>query len=199
MRSSLRRASDIVLTGTRQRIEGFASSLSTPATVLFALGILLPMIIGSLLPMLSLGGFDLGLNMEQATASDGGSWFSMLLLSAAMMDIAFPMIAFGYARSILARRPGVHTIIMSENRSRPGQGSAHLLEIRAIASDNQPRLVSASEEFLVCIGENVQILLLGHAPNVQERHDVSVKAEVLSYSGAVIAWSEPLDIDPSRI
>jgi hypothetical protein len=40
----LEKASEIILEGTKRRIESFTSSLHTPTTVLFALGILLPMI-----------------------------------------------------------------------------------------------------------------------------------------------------------
>ncbi|MCK4266035.1 MAG: type II secretion system F family protein, partial [Thermoplasmata archaeon] len=79
MSASLRRASDIVLTGTRQRVESFSSSLATPTTILFALGILLPMIIGSLLPMLSIGFMDLGLAGMESSSSDGG-WLGTFVL-----------------------------------------------------------------------------------------------------------------------
>jgi len=109
MRSSLRRASELVLTGTRQRVEEFAASLGTPATILFGLGILLPMIIGSLLPMISLGGFDLEFGTG-ATSQTQGSWLPAFVLSLILMDIGFPAIAFFYSRGILARRPGVHTV-----------------------------------------------------------------------------------------
>jgi len=106
-RSGLRRACDTVLTGTRQRVEGFAASLGTPATVLFSLGILLPMIIGSMLPMLSMGGFDTGIQEQQAPE---GSWVPTLVLSILLMNLAFPLAAFAYAGSILSRRPGIHTV-----------------------------------------------------------------------------------------
>ncbi|MDO9538103.1 MAG: hypothetical protein Q7J68_07275 [Thermoplasmata archaeon] len=114
MRTSLRRASDAVLTGTRQRVEGFAASLGTPATVLFSLGILLPMIIGSMLPMLSLGGFDMAMQTSQPTSE---SWLPMFGMSILLMNVLFPLTAFVYARSILSRRPGVHTVKLEENKS----------------------------------------------------------------------------------
>jgi Flp pilus assembly protein TadB len=107
MRTSLRRASDSVLLGTRQRVEGFAASLATPATVLFSLGILLPMIIGSMLPMISMGGFNVG--QEQA-APQNDSWLPVFGLSVLLMNVIFPAVSFAYAGSILARRPGIHTV-----------------------------------------------------------------------------------------
>lgn len=103
-RSGLRRASDTVLTGTRQRVEGFAASLGTPATVLFSLGILLPMIIGSMLPMISMGGFQMAPGEEPQAAE---SWAPIFVLSILLMNVAFPAIAVVYARSILAKRPGI--------------------------------------------------------------------------------------------
>ncbi len=112
-RSGLRRACDTVLTGTRQRVEGFAASLGTPATVLFSLGILLPMIIGSMLPMISMGGLGMGLQEPQAAE---GSWVPMLVLSILLMNLAFPVAALAYAGSILARRPGVHAVRETEER-----------------------------------------------------------------------------------
>lgn len=111
MHSSLRRASELVLTGTRQRVEEFAASLGTPAMVLFGLGILLPMIIGSLLPMISFGGFDLGL--DAATTQSQNDWLPAFAISVILMDIGFPSIAFFYSRGILSRRPGIHTLSLS--------------------------------------------------------------------------------------
>ena len=51
---ALDKANDIILNGTRRQIEKFAASLSGPTTILFALGILLPMVIGAMLPMMSI-------------------------------------------------------------------------------------------------------------------------------------------------
>lgn len=113
MRASLRRASDSVLAGTRQRVEGYAASLATPATVLFSIGILLPMIIGSMLPMMSLGGFDIG----SAPSEDAMDWPRVFALSVLAMDLMFPMAAFAYARRILAKRPGLHSVGLREPRA----------------------------------------------------------------------------------
>ncbi len=120
-RSGLRQACDTVLTGTRQRVEGFAASLGTPATVLFSLGILLPMIIGSMLPMLSMGGFDMGVQEQQAAE---GSWIPTLVLSILLMNLAFPLAAFAYASSILSRRPGIHTV---SEPAKEGRASATIM------------------------------------------------------------------------
>jgi hypothetical protein len=103
----LEKASEIILEGTKRRIESFTSSLHAPTTVLFALGILLPMIIGAMLPLMTMqvptGTSFRSTNVESATSSsDPGSALSIILL----MDVLFPLIAFVYAYHILGRRPG---------------------------------------------------------------------------------------------
>lgn len=89
LQRSLDKAEDIVLAGTRARMEGFAASLSGPTFVLFSLGILLPMMLGAMLPIASMGGLRLG------------TWETVLLL-----DVVFPLATAAFALNILGRRPG---------------------------------------------------------------------------------------------
>jgi hypothetical protein len=100
---SLDKAMDIVISGTRKKMEEFASSLSTPTTILFALGILLPMILGAMLPMVSLGGLDLSYRAEGS--GNGGGIHPLLVVL--LMDVVFPLASFLYAFHILSGRPGV--------------------------------------------------------------------------------------------
>ncbi|MEW5761456.1 MAG: hypothetical protein AB1779_11895, partial [Candidatus Thermoplasmatota archaeon] len=76
-------------TGTKRRMENFVYSLTSPTFVLFSLGILLPMILGAMLPMASMGGFQFGV------------W-----QVAIVMDVIFPFVTFVYAYSIIGKRPG---------------------------------------------------------------------------------------------
>jgi Flp pilus assembly protein TadB len=106
----LDKASEIILEGTKRRIEAFAASLHGPATVLFALGILLPMIIGAMLPLMALqiprgGNFQTNTQSSLETSPDIGSAIAIIVL----MDIIFPLIAFIYAYYILGKRPGTAT------------------------------------------------------------------------------------------
>lgn len=106
----LDKASEVILEGTKRRIEGFVSSLQAPTTVLFALGILLPMIIGAMLPLMALQvptGTTFGTTtVTRAGATpDIGSAVAIVLL----MDVLFPGIAFIYAYHILGKRPGTST------------------------------------------------------------------------------------------
>ncbi len=107
---TLEKAQEIVLEGTKRKIEDFASSLQAPTTVLFALGILLPMIIGAMLPMMSLSvpsGASLGAttNITPNRSQDIGGAITIILL----MNAVFPMVSFLYAYHILGKRPGTAT------------------------------------------------------------------------------------------
>jgi Flp pilus assembly protein TadB len=114
---SLDKAMDIVVSGTRKKMEEFSSSLSTPTTVLFALGILLPMILGAMLPMVSLGGLDL----SYRPGSSGSSGGIHPLIVVLMMDVVFPLAAFLYAFHILSGRPGVGSSIRIDGDRLPGK------------------------------------------------------------------------------
>ncbi len=106
----LDKSQEIILEGTKRKIESFASSLQAPTTVLFALGILLPMMIGAMLPMMALQvptGTSLGTTTEtvQEDSPDIGGALGIILL----MDVVFPLVAFVYAYHILGKRPGTAT------------------------------------------------------------------------------------------
>jgi Flp pilus assembly protein TadB len=105
----LDKASEIILDGTKRRIETFATSLHGPATVLFALGILLPMIIGAMLPLMALQ-IPSGGNFQPTTSSSGSSAdFGDAIGIILLMDVFFPVVAFIYAYHILGKRPGTAT------------------------------------------------------------------------------------------
>ncbi len=105
---SLDRANRIIRDGAMNNIEEFAASLSTPTTVLFALGILLPLVIGAMLPMFSMGTMDFDIQ----TLDDGVNGMaeatrpSIAPLIILMMNVIFPVVAFAYSFSILGKRPG---------------------------------------------------------------------------------------------
>ena len=91
----LDKANSIALNGVRDAVDRYVASLSTPTMVLFSLGTLLPIMLFTLLPMLSLGS-SFGGDAE-APSSLGGM--------AALLLIVFPSASFIYARSILRRNP----------------------------------------------------------------------------------------------
>jgi len=111
LKRNLEKAKDIVLLGTKKKIDEFAASLSGPTTILFAIGILMPMVIGAMLPMLSLVNINLTIPAAGAAGSTAGitpaqqsSDNTVALI--VLMDILFPIVTFGYAYYILGKRPG---------------------------------------------------------------------------------------------
>lgn len=102
LNSSLEKANDIIISGTKRQVEDFANSLGTPTTILFAIGILLPLIIGAMLPMVALGGLDItSTTSNEPTQSPIGLSHTVLL-----MDVIAPLGAFLYSYKILGDRPG---------------------------------------------------------------------------------------------
>jgi len=85
---SLERATSTVFEGTKRRVREFADGLQRPVFVLFSLGVVLPLMVGSMLPLMSAGGFG------------GSAWIAVVL-----MDIIFPVLFILAARRILDRRP----------------------------------------------------------------------------------------------
>ena len=103
LNSALEKANDIIIRGTKRQVEDFSDSLGTPTTILFAIGIMLPLIIGAMLPMLALGGLDVGgMNGEAAPAEGGIGKIHMVLL----MNVVAPGGALLYSYKILGDRPG---------------------------------------------------------------------------------------------
>ncbi|MCD6461991.1 MAG: type II secretion system F family protein, partial [Thermoplasmata archaeon] len=99
---SLEKAHSIAVGGAKEKVEEFASSLSGPTTVLFALGVVLPLLIGALIPLQ-------GMKMPEPAMTtvvegdDSGSAITVVIL----MDVIFPLATFLYAYHIIGRRPGL--------------------------------------------------------------------------------------------
>ncbi len=103
LNSALEKANEIVIEGTKRQVEDFANSLGTPTTILFAVGILLPLIIGAMLPMLALSGLDISSMDSEETVKKGGIGLAHIIL---LMDVLAPAGAFFYSYKILGDRPG---------------------------------------------------------------------------------------------
>ena len=83
-------ANDIILEGTKRQMEWFALSLVSPTVMLFSLGIMLPMIIGTMLPLMGAG------RNEQV--------YIIII-----MDVVFPLVTLLFSYYILGKRPGTST------------------------------------------------------------------------------------------
>ena len=99
---SLGRAQDTVRAGVRRRIEEFASSLKMPSTAFFALCVLLPLVIGTTLPVLALGGIGIPSIESTSPSPTFGGGVQVILL----LDVVFPAVAFVYSLTLLTKRPG---------------------------------------------------------------------------------------------
>jgi len=96
---ALDRARTQVFEGTRRRMREYAASLRGPTTALFALGVLLPLIVSSMVPLLSVGSFSP--SSVKVADPDPGDPLPWVLL----LDVAFPAATFAFAHAVSARRP----------------------------------------------------------------------------------------------
>ncbi len=108
---SLERATSTVFEGTRRKVQEFTDGLQRPVFVLFSLGVVLPLMVGSMLPLMSIGGIA------------GSIWPTIIL-----MDILFPIMFILAARRILDRRPLVRPPSRVE-AEKIGWGSRTILAI----------------------------------------------------------------------
>jgi ABC-type multidrug transport system fused ATPase/permease subunit len=101
-RRALDRANQSMISGARRRIEEYALSLSAPSMLMFGLGILLPLMVGSFLPMLS---WNL---WSPETAGEGSlmqDQSQATLETIVLMNVMFPAIAALVATSAASRHP----------------------------------------------------------------------------------------------
>lgn len=99
-RRSLERANRAMVTGAKRRVEEYALSLSTPSMLLFGLGILLPIMVGSFMPMLS---WDIwsGGELGEPIVQQGNRGIEIAMI----MDVMFPVVALLVAMDAVSRRP----------------------------------------------------------------------------------------------
>ena len=107
----LEKAHDIILSGTRRKIDEFAASLSGPTTIFFGLGVLLPMVIGAMMPMIFLANLGGTISLSGGGSSSASPVSSSEFLATnvgfiTIMTVVFPLIAYIYAVQILNKRPG---------------------------------------------------------------------------------------------
>ncbi len=101
-RRALDRANSALITGAKRRIEDYSASLATPTMMLFGLGILLPIMVGSFLPMLSWNLWSAeGLAGGQTGLSQGQTTTEMVFV----MNVLLPAVAALIAMSALSGYP----------------------------------------------------------------------------------------------
>lgn len=95
----LDKANQIILENLKEAVDRYASSLTVPTMVLFSIGIIMPVMLFALLPLLSMGGMA-----SSPLQPTGGEVLSEGMI-ALLMLLVFPLFCFLYARSILERNP----------------------------------------------------------------------------------------------
>jgi hypothetical protein len=103
-RRALDRANGAMISGAKRRIEEYALSLSMPSMLIFGLGILLPLMVGSFMPMLSWNLWSTDGMSEGLTGnSDAGASAQMVFV----MNVLFPSIAAVVAMNAISGHPFV--------------------------------------------------------------------------------------------
>jgi hypothetical protein len=101
-RRALDRANNAMVAGAKRRIEEYALSLSMPSMLIFGLGIMLPLMVGSFMPMLSWNIWSIeGLSQGQTTQASTQNTAQMVF----MMNILFPSIAALVAMNAVSGHP----------------------------------------------------------------------------------------------
>jgi hypothetical protein len=101
-RRALDRANQAMIAGGKRRIEEYAMSLSTPSMLIFGLGILLPLMVGSFLPMLSWNIWSMdGISRDGGLHAQSQSTSQMVFI----MNLLFPTIAYFIAMSAVSSHP----------------------------------------------------------------------------------------------
>ena len=95
----LDKANSLVIEGVKDRVERYVSSLALPTMVFFAFGILLPVMLFSLVPLLTLGSVSAIGTTSNAAPIISDAELALLLL------VVFPTASFLYSRSTLSRNP----------------------------------------------------------------------------------------------
>jgi hypothetical protein len=95
----LDKANSLVIEGVKDRVERYVASLALPTMVFFAFGILLPVMMFSLVPLLTLGSVSSIGSTTNAAPVVSDIQLALLLL------VVFPLASFLYSRSTLSRNP----------------------------------------------------------------------------------------------
>ncbi len=95
----LDKANTLVIDGVKDRVERYVASLAMPTMVFFAFGILLPVMMFSLVPLLTLG------NVSSIGSAKNAAPIITDLDLALLLLVVFPAASFLYSRSTLSRNP----------------------------------------------------------------------------------------------
>jgi len=157
---AVERAQDMARTGARRRTEEFVVSLRMPTIAFFALCVLLPLIIGSTLPVLSLGGIGVPSADSVSSTSTGGGGVQVVVL----LDIVFPLIALIYSVILLGKRPGTTgSLLLDRESDRKGRRRSLVASLALAAAPlpflTQGTLAPIAALWCVVLGVSAYMLL----------------------------------------
>lgn len=141
---TLNRALDVVLEGTKNIMDDFASRLHAPTTVLYSIGVMIPLALVAMLPAASVIGYKI----------------STIELSL-IYNLLLPVITFLYAYSILLKRPAAFTPpqIPSEHKDLPGKKRRYIIATIAVIAGTAVALPGFL--FLALADPSIKAILTG--------------------------------------
>ncbi|MDH3364794.1 MAG: hypothetical protein OEM29_02145 [Thermoplasmata archaeon] len=198
-RRALDRANDALVTGAKCRIEEYTLSLSVPSMILFGIGILLPMMVGSFLPMLS---WDIWtVDSMQAPPSEVHSG-GIALQTVVLMNIVFPAVALLVALDAVSKHPMARPVHGDPryNHSRLAAEACAALSFSLAGLAASHLLLDGPVEYVLCVLSVVvpaSLLLTVHGSGTapQGDRDERERIEDLLFSaGARLVDGENLEI-----
>jgi hypothetical protein len=179
-RRALDRANRSIVSGARRRIEEYALSLSVPSMMLFGMGIILPLMVGSFLPLLSWDIWADGLDESVPETSCSVKTMGQVVL---LMNVIFPAIAFLVAMDALSRHPLAASGASDGSARRP----AGRLAYATVACVASAAGLATSLALLDGTGQHVALLLSVSVP---------VAASAAIYGASASARAPALRHDP---
>ncbi len=128
-RRALDRANQAMISGAKRRIEDYALSLSTPSMIMFGVGILLPLMVGSFLPMLSWDIWSLG---DGATSSPAMDQTPAIVQTVFIMNVLFPAIGILVVMNSVTRHPLERGSVSNDDISHSGVKVAAILSMSIV-------------------------------------------------------------------
>jgi hypothetical protein len=197
-RRALDRANDALVTGAKCRIDEYTISLSVPSMILFGIGILLPLMVGSFLPMLS---WDIwSTDSMHAQPGETGST-GILLQTVVLMNLLFPAIALLVAFDAVSKHPMARAFV----RSRSMGHTRLAVEICATFSCSLAAAVASlvlldgTAEYVSCVlsaSVPASLLLTVHGSHTLSRSDIDKREQLedlLFSAGARMVDGENLE------
>ena len=172
---SLERANALALQGIREAAERYSSSLQTPTMLLFSIGVLVPVLLFSMLPLQAFG--SIGAASELAPMYGPSTWQLAFL-----MLVLLPGFSLYYSKTVIERNPV---------RGGPGSASfnardlafATAASIPGVALSFLTDLVSTMPQIALSIAivpPCVVIVALTRKAHAQQRRDANDLADLIS-------------------